>query len=285
MHYNTNLKVKSNTEEGFTSLDIQYDQSRNLAWYYMSAYPRPCFTPTLLNEIKQWFVELIHPASNSDMQYVVLASKTENVFNLGGDLSLFSQLIHNQDRAGLLDYAISCIDVLFLNHTGLNDNVTTISLIQGDALGGGFEAAISSNVVIAERSAKMGMPEVLFNLFPGMGAYSFLSRKVGSTQAEKMILGGKLYSAEEMFDLGIVDVLAEDGEGEKAVYEYLKKENRAKNGYQAFRQAKQCCNPVSYDELKKITTIWVDAALKLEAKDLRMMDRLISRQSAKTTTR
>ena len=154
---------------------------------------------------------------------------------------------------------------------------------QRDALGGGFEFALSSNVLIAERSAKMGMPEILFNLFPGMGAYSLLSRKIGSALAEKMILGGKLYTAEEMYNLGVVDLLAEDGEGEKAVFEYIKKENRASNGYRAFRQAKHHCNPVTYDELKKITTIWADAALNLNDKDLRMMERLIARQSLKVS--
>jgi DSF synthase len=196
-------------------------------------------------------------------------------------LNLFAKFIRNRDKRGLLNYAISCIDVLHLNHKGLNSDITTISLVQGDALGGGFEAAISSNVLIAERSAKMGMPEVLFNLFPGMGAYSLLSRKVGSALAEKMILGGKLYTAEEMYELGIVDLLAEDGEGEKAVLEYIKKENRASNGYRAFRQAKQHCNPVTYEELKNITTLWADAAMNLTDKDLRMMKRLVARQSSK----
>ncbi|MCF6208720.1 MAG: enoyl-CoA hydratase, partial [Ghiorsea sp.] len=99
--------------------------------------------------------------------------------------------------------------------------------------------------------------------------------------AKNMIIGGKLYSAEEMYDLGIVDILVNDGEGEQAVYNYIKKENRAKNGYSAFRQAQRCYNPVTYEELEAITTIWVDAALKLTSKDLRMMDRLVKRQSAK----
>jgi DSF synthase len=44
--------------------------------------------------------------------------------------------------------------------------MTTISLVQGDALGGGFEAALTSDVIIAEESAQMGLPEILFNLFP-----------------------------------------------------------------------------------------------------------------------
>lgn len=285
MHHNTNLKMKSNTEEGFVSLDVQYDHHRELAWYYMNAHPRPCFTPSLLSEIQLWFDKITTEKDYSDIKYIVMGSNIPEAFNLGGDLNLFYDLIRSKDREGLMQYAIACIDPLFLIHTGLGKNITTISLVQGDALGGGFEVAISSDLLIAERSAKMGMPEILFNLFPGMGAYSFLSRKVGSAQAEKMILGGKLYTAEEMFNMGIVDVLVEDGEGEKAVYQYLKKENRAKNGFRAFRQAKRCCNPVTYNELKEITTIWVDAALKLENKDLRMMERLIKRQSAKASIR
>ena len=51
--------------------------------------------------------------------------------------------------------------------------------MQGECLGGGFEAALSSDVIVAEKSARFGFPEILFNLFPGMGAYSFLERKIG----------------------------------------------------------------------------------------------------------
>ncbi|NOR72564.1 MAG: enoyl-CoA hydratase [Mariprofundaceae bacterium] len=284
--HNTNqlLKIQPTLEESFNSLDIQYDHQNSLAWYYTQPYPRPCCTPALIDEIQQWYGHLTNLENNmSPPQYIAIASKIRGVFNLGGDLKLFAQYIRSQNREALLSYAMSCIDTLYLNHTGLGKNITTISLVQGDALGGGFEFAISSNVLIAERSAKMGMPEILFNLFPGMGAYSLLSRKIGSGMAEKMILGGKLYTAEEMYELGIVDVLAEDGEGEKAVFEYIKKQNRASNGYRAFQQAKRHCNPVTYEELKNIAIIWADAALKLSDKDLRMMERLVARQSLKVS--
>ncbi len=186
MHYNTNLKLKSNSEERFTSLDIQYDEQRELAWYYTRPHPRPCCTPVLISEIQQWYADLIKSTQhNKSIKYIAIASKMPGIFNLGGDLNLFTHLIRNQDKKGLLNYAISCIDTLYLNHTGLGENITTISLVQGDALGGGMEFAISSHVLIAERSAKMGMPEILFNLFPGMGAYSLLSRKVGQSEAKK----------------------------------------------------------------------------------------------------
>lgn len=281
-HLKSNLKIKrSDNLHDYTSLDLKYEEEKRLAWYFMKGYPRPCFTPVLLSEILDWYERLGQEHRPDEMHYVVMASKVPGVFNLGGDLNLFEQLIRDRDRSGLMEYAIACIKPLFLFHTGLGMDVTTISLVQGDALGGGFEAAISGDILIAERSAKMGMPEILFNLFPGMGAYSFLSRKVGSAVAEKMILGGTLYSAPELFDMGIVDVLVADGTGEQAVYDYIKKENRARNGYRAFRQVKRYCNPVSYEELKAVTTLWVDAALQLTSRDLRTMERLVRRQSAK----
>ena len=98
----------------------------------------------------------------------MLASDVPGVFNLGGDLDLFRQHIMAGDRGGLLRYAKACIEVLYGNIINLGRDLTTVSLVQGDALGGGFEAALSSNVLIAERNAKLGLPEVLFNLFPGM---------------------------------------------------------------------------------------------------------------------
>jgi DSF synthase len=96
-----------------------------------------------------------------------------------------------------------------------------------------------------------------------------------------MILSGRIYSGEELYEMGVVDVLAEDLQGEMAVYDYIRKENRAANGYRALRKAKQRANPIPYRELMDIAEIWVDAALRLEARDLRMMGRLVARQDGK----
>ena len=162
----------------------------------------------------------------------------------------------------------------------LDTELTTVALVKGDALGGGFEAALSSNLIIAERGVKMGLPEVLFNLFPGMGAFSLLSRKVGPVVAERMILSGKLYSAEELFDMGVIDILAEKGEAELALNKHIKTFNRMSNSCKAMQKVKDRCNPISYQELIDITNIWVDAALKLTDKDLKMVTRLVKRQTA-----
>jgi DSF synthase len=218
---------------------------------------------------------------NSDLHqihYLVLASQIPGVFNLGGQLALFRELIRNGDRHALMHYAKMCIDAMDSRIRHCDSPLITISLVQGDALGGGFEAALTSDIIIAERSSQLGFPEILFNLFPGMGAYSFLARKIGPVQAEKMILSGKLYSAEELHGAGLVDMLVEDGEGEVAVYDYVRKQARRSNGYMAVQKAKQRFNPVSYQELMDITKVWVDAALLLTEKDLKVMDRFVRSQ-------
>ena len=261
-----------------------YDSKNKAAWLLMKGAPRPSFTPKLLKDISGYFdtiVDEMNETNGEKYDYLISGSEVEGVFNLGGDLDLFQSLIRVRDREGLLDYAIKSIDLVYRNMTHLGTDLTTITLVQGDALGGGFESAISANVVVAERGVKMGLPEVLFNLFPGMGAYSILSRKIGYAAAEKMILSGSLFSAEQLFDMGVVDILAEKGEGEIAVYRYIKNASRSRNTYKSMQKVKDICNQVSYKELEDIANVWTDAALQLSDKDLKMMGRLVRRQNSK----
>ncbi|MCB1185505.1 enoyl-CoA hydratase/isomerase family protein, partial [bacterium] len=164
------------------------------------------------------------------LRYTVFGSKIPGVYNLGGDLPLFARMIRSSDREGLRRYAYACVEPLHFRAVNLGLPVIGISLVQGDALGGGFECALADDVIIAERSAKFGLPEILFNLFPGMGAYSFLSRRISPAQAERMMLSGRIYSAEELYEMGVVDMVAEDGAGEDAVYDYVERVDRVFEG-------------------------------------------------------
>ncbi|HQS99896.1 MAG: enoyl-CoA hydratase [Hydrogenophilales bacterium 16-64-46] len=278
----TTLQPQGNA---FTQLTTYFDPHSQIAWGYMHAEPRPCFTPVLLRELQAWgngLVAQIDDPDAIDVKYFVIASKVPETFSLGGDLNLFMQHIHARDREALHHYAVSCVECSFAVHSHLNrPNVTSIALVQGQALGGGFESALAANVLVAERGSKMGLPEILFNLFPGMGAMTFLGRKVGHHLAEKIIRSGKLYLAEELYEMGVVDVLAEPGEGEAAVHEHVRREEKSRNGLLALRAAREISQPASCEELIRITEIWVDAALRLDARDLRMMERLVSRQTVR----
>ena len=265
-----------------SQLKTYYDTRNRIIWLLMKGAPRPAFTLGLLNEITSQINTVKKEMAETEGEkydFLVLGSDIEGVFNLGGDLDLFCQYIRDRDRVGLLKYAQLSIDLVYQNMVHFGEDMTSISLIQGDALGGGFEAAFSANVVVAERGTKCGLPEVLFNLFPGMGAFSMLSRKIGFAEAEKMIMSGSVYSAEQLHEMGLVDILAEKGEGEVAIYRYVKSTQRSRNSYRAMQQVKDICHQVSYEELMGIGGVWADAALKLSDKDLRMVERLVRRQN------
>jgi DSF synthase len=212
------------------------------------------------------------------VRYTVIASKAPGVFNLGGDLSLFKSAIVRRDRATLVHYGRSCVDTLFRWWKNCDLPLTTISLVQGEALGGGFECALSSSVIVAEEDARMGFPEILFNLFPGMGAYSFLSRKVGRRTTEELLTSGAIYTARQLYDLGIVDVITPTGTGEAAVESFVRKHARSANGRRGIEAIGKEMNPLKHEELVRIVELWADAAIKLSDRDLKMMDRLVRAQ-------
>jgi DSF synthase len=267
-------------------LRVNYDKETRAMWSRWSPEPRPCFNPSLLADIRSYYEFLGSSGGRVEclgeeqaIEYVVLASALPGVFNLGGDLDLFKQLIGARDRQGLLRYGRACIDVLYRNYVGHDLPVTTISLVQGECLGGGFEAALSSDVIIAERGARFGFPEILFNLFPGMGAYSFLERRLGQKGAENVIASGKIYSAEEMLSLGVIDAVTENGEGEAGVAALIRQRSRSRNGLAALAATRRRVHRIEFSELLDIVQIWVDSALRLNPRDLKLMQRLVSRQN------
>jgi DSF synthase len=268
-------------------LTVHFDKQQRAMWSRWTADPRPCFNPSLLADIRSYYEFIAqtdgHVTCDGEehpLEYVVLASGMDGVFNLGGDLDLFKQLIAARDRAGLLRYGRACIDVLYRNYIAHElPGVTTVSLVQGECLGGGFEAALSSDVIVAEKGARFGFPEILFNLFPGMGAYSFLDRKIGQKGAEEIITSGKIYTAEEMQALGVVDAVAEDGHGEAEVAALIKKRARMRNGLSALAATRRRVHAITFEELLDVVQIWVDAALRINLRDLKLMQRLVSRQN------
>lgn len=262
------------------------DASGQSDWCYMHANPspmyHPCFSERLLQEMKRTQERIrrtvaANPDPKAGIHHLVLASDAD-VFNLGGDLSLFAHLIRHGDRGRLLDYAKLCVEVAFNFFRLYEDRVHSIAVIQGDALGGGFEAALCCHTIIAEEGAGMGFPEVLFDLFPGMGAYTFLTRRVTATQAERMMLDGRVYPVEELLKLGIVDMVVPKGEGMQAARDLVKRHQRMGNALRAMNTVRQACRPVSLDELLSVTTEWVDAAMRLNDRGLKTMERIIRAQ-------
>lgn len=270
-----------------SELSVRYDVEHAAVWCYFNPKDRPRYSLKMLHETLELQQTIIDYFKTSNMEpefpirYIVVASQSRDIFNYGGDLDHFSNLIENKDRDSLLKYAKLCIENVYLTSLNLNLPITIISLVQGAALGGGFELVLSTDVVIAEEKATMGFPEIRFNLFPGMGAYSFLARMHGIQIAEELITSGKVYTAAELHELGIVNHLVKDGAGVEKAKQFMKKHSRHFNGMQAIQKVQQRYKPVCYDELMDITKIWVDTALQLTANDLKTMNRLVAAQNGK----
>ena len=275
----------------FNELEVCFDDHERVFWKWMKSQTRPSYTMGMLSDIRRAMNVIKGLFRDYDgrgeqpVNYVVFASRMPGSFNLGGDLPLFVDLIRAGDAEGLRAYAHACIELQYWRATKMGLPYLSISLVQGDALGGGFEATLADDVIIAERRAKFGLPEIMFNLFPGMGAYSFLSRRLDQARAERMILSGRIYSAEEMYEMGLVDELVEDGTGEDALYDFIEQNRRSFKTRLAVYDARRRTQPVSREELIAITDTWVDTAINLDRADLRRMERLANAQDRRSRTR
>ena len=139
--------------------------------------------------------------------------------------------------------------------------------------------ALACHTIVAEEGSGLGLPEVLFGLFPGMGAYSFLC--ACPHLAEKIILDGRVYSAEEMHAMGVVDVLVKGrrpgggrGTDPPAAHAAVLSGDECRTRHRPAGR---------YDELLEITKVWVDSALALGDRSLRTMDRLIKAQTRRAS--
>ncbi len=262
-------------------LDVLYEDRSAALWTYMSPNGRPSFTPSLLDDFEAW-QRLIGYGFGPDkvpLRYLILGSRAPDVFCFGGDLDLFQTLIRQRDRDALVHYGHRCCAILERNIRTLDLPMLTIGLVQGAALGGGFEALLSFDYIIAERQSTFGLPEIMFGLYPGMGAHALLGRKLGSAMATRLIESNETYTAEQMYDLGLVHVLAEPGDGVNAVRDFMKKSDRRHAGLLGSRRAMKEVWQLDLAELNRITEMWADTALQLREQDLRVMGRLVAAQA------
>ena len=241
--------------------------------------PIQCYSLAAMAELQQVFDDIT--ATKGLVRHYVMTSDVAGVFNFGGDLSLFVLLIRARDYDSLRMYGRRCVELVWWMETASQIGVHTTVLVQGDTLGGGLESVMPFHKVIFERSAQAGFPEVLFNLFPGMGAWNFTIRKSGFSVANEMVLSGRLYTADQLYRRHLVDLVVDDGEGENAIEAVLRTVNPRLRGTLAALQARRLAAPITHESLMDIVELWAETALTLADRDLRLMERLARAQVRK----
>ena len=241
--------------------------------------PIQCYSLAAMGELQRVFTDISENVGL--VKHYVMTSDVPGVFNFGGDLSLFVLLIRARDIDSLRMYGRRCVDLIWWMENASSLGVHTTVLVQGDTLGGGLESVMPFHKVIFERSAQAGFPEVLFNLFPGMGAWNFTIRKSGFSVANEMILSGRLYTAEQLFRRKLVDVVVDDGDGEAAIEAVMRSVHPRLRGTLAALDARRRAAPITYEGLMEVVGLWTESALSLTDRDLRLMERLARAQARK----
>lgn len=143
---------------------------------------------------------------------------------------------------------------------------------------GGFEAALAHHFVLAQRDARLGFPEIAFNLFPGMGdihgSSPFRNEAGGGTH-----LQGESHTAEWYEQHGLVDLLFEPGQSYVSTRTFIDTLRPKLNGVRAMLRARTRVLQLPRSELMDITEDWVDAAFCTEPKDIAYMERLVMLQN------
>lgn len=109
-------------------------------------------------------------------------------------------------------------------------SIPWIAAVNGFALGGGFEIALSCDIILASEQAKMGLPEVFLNLVPGGGGTQRLIHKIGINRAKEMLFTGGQYTAQKLLDWGIVNHVYKAEEFEAEVMRFAEKLSRRPSG-------------------------------------------------------
>jgi DSF synthase len=268
----------------FPTLDVEYDAESQALWMFYKADSTPYFSLDTLQDVgdvrasvRSLFASdriAAHP-----IRYFLMASKKPNVFNLGGDLTMFAQSIRDGNRDKLRLYARTCVDLVYSLSMAFDLPMVTLSVIAGQALGGGFEGALAEDFVVAEEDARIGVPEVSFNTFPGMGAMTLLSRRLGSAGAETLIASGKVHSGRHMYDLGVIDIIAPNGQAHETAQAWMREGGeRLFDRRLAMAGARRRFFPVAASELEAITDLWVECSCSVTPHDVRHMERLASAQ-------
>jgi len=240
------------------------------------------FTSSLVDEFQHVLDSLYPVGANAPVanapRYTVLQSSHPEYFSVGGDLRFFRTCIEARDAKRLQDYSMKCLNLMYAWATKLKGHNTSIALVQGRALGGGFEMVLSTDYVIAEQRSSFGFPEIMFGLFPCTGAMGLLASRVGARQAERMMTNKKIYSAAELHAMGLIDELCDDGDGERAVERYIDEHTRRQKALFKVQQSRYRHAALDYKEGRTVVDDWVETAMNLSAEEIRTLEMLMLMQ-------
>ena len=181
----------------------------------------------MLGELQSAIAHLTDHETN--VRCVVLTSATDKVFSAGADLRERSTMTQ-KEAAAFVTSLRGTFDAL------ANLPMPVISAIEGVAVGGGLEIALTSDIIVAGDNAKFGLPETSLAIIPGAGGTQRLPRLIGVARSKELIFSARRIDAKTAQEYGLVQHVVPAGEAQEKALEIAKE--IASNGPLAIRAAK-----------------------------------------------
>jgi 3-hydroxyacyl-CoA dehydrogenase / enoyl-CoA hydratase / 3-hydroxybutyryl-CoA epimerase len=207
---------------------------------------------------------------DASLRGLIIASAKKSIFVAGADLKTLLQGAKTGEMRGFIERGQQVFNRL------ADLKIPTAAAIHGASAGGGFEVALACNYRVASEDpvTRIGLPETTLGLIPAWGGCTRLPRLIGAEKAAEVILKGKLYSAQEALELGLVDEVASHDHLLDRAREKLRASKRkpqgqapASPGPQGIRPPKQGGNPAperAYEIVSKTLSISPEESLRIE---------------------
>jgi len=150
----------------------------------------------------------------SDAKVCVLRGAGDRAFVAGADIDQYRTITKEEFKDFIL-FAGAIADKIFKIQKPF------IAAIYGYALGGGLELALHCDLVVANRSAKLGLPEANLGLLPGGGGTQIVPRLIGKMKANDMIMRGRWLRGDEALNSGLISCVFDDEKFEDELAEYI----------------------------------------------------------------
>ena len=230
----------------YKNLEIKKIKDVHIAKLIINRPPVNALNDELANEL----THALRGLEKDENVRVVVVCRAVEVFIAGADIAMMKELCETKNVNAMLDF-----DRKLQEANCLLEEMSkpTIAVINGHALGGGFELALWCDFRFIAHNARVGLPEIKLGLLPGAGGIQKLVRIIGYSKALRLMLEGKQLSAIEAYELGLVEQVCSEADLLETAIAFA--EAMAKLPVKAVAEIKHCANvavnEVSLTSLKR----------------------------------
>jgi enoyl-CoA hydratase len=238
-------------------------EGQTLSWDVKDGIIELAFHREPLNEISSLTLEELEKfvaalaSLSSDAHAIILYSSLKSGFCAGADLRELYQWIQQYGQTEVAKHAREYLERI---HSVLNtldaSPLTTIAAVHGVTFGGGFELALTCDLIIADKMARFCFPELRLGLIPGYGGIPRLKRDLGNAVVRDLLLTGRSFNSTKAQQIGLVSQVVADGEAlraARATATQMAKFDRA-----TAATAKRFIKPIPHEELGREIDIFCE---------------------------